>query len=115
MTLKSLKPAVSRTWLIALAGLMWSVVGLMLCRLAYHWVAAIRWSWVAPLELLSIVLALIAYQLCFSKIAKKNIVRLSLLKEKTCIFAFQRWKSYFLVGLMITLGITLRNLPIPRF
>jgi hypothetical protein len=114
MTLKSLKPAVSKNWLIVLAGLVWSIVGLMLCRLAYHWLAVTHWRWVAPLELLSIVLALMAHQACFSRIAQKNIARLSLLTEKTCIFAFQRWKSYFLIGLMITLGIVLRNLPIPR-
>jgi hypothetical protein len=114
MTLKSLKPAVSKTWLIALAGLMWSVVGLMLCRLAYHWLAVIRWREVVPLELLGIVLALTAHQFLFSRIAQKNIARLSLLTEKTCIFAFQRWKSYFLIGLMITVGIALRNLPVPR-
>jgi hypothetical protein len=114
VTLKSLKPAASKTWLIVLAGLMWSIVGLMLCRLAYHWLAVVRWTWVAPPELLGIVLALIAYQFCFSRMAQKNIARLSLLTEKTCIFAFQRWKSYILIGLMITVGVALRNLPIPR-
>jgi len=114
MTLKSLKPAVSKTWLIALAGLMWSVAGLMLCRLAYHWLVVIRWREVVPLDLLGIVLALTAHQFLFSRIARKNIARLSLLTEKTCIFAFQRWKSYLLIGLMITVGIVLRNLPVPR-
>jgi len=67
-----------------------------------------------PLELLGIVLALLAHQFCFSRMARKNIARLSLLTEKKCIFAFQRWKSYLLIGLMITVGIALRNLPIPR-
>jgi hypothetical protein len=114
MTLRSLKPGVSKTWLIAVAGLMWSSVGLMLCRLAYHWMAVNRWRWVVPLELLGIVLALMAHQFCFSRIARKNITRLSLLTEKTCIFAFQRWRNYLLIGLMIALGIALRNLPIPR-
>ena len=114
MTLKSLKPAVSKTWLIVLAGLMWSAVGLMLCRLAYHWLDVIRWRWVVPLELLGIILALIAHKFCFSRIAQKNIARLSLITEKTCIFAFQKWKSYFLIVLMIVLGIALKNLPIPR-
>ena len=114
ITLKSLKPAASKTWLIALAGLMWSVVGLMLCRLAYHWLSVVRWSGVVPLELLGMVFALTVHRFCFSRIAQKNITRLSLLTEKTCIFAFQRWKSYLLVGLMITIGIALRNLPIPR-
>jgi len=114
MTLRSLKPGVSKTWLIAVAGVMWSLVGLMLCRLAYHWLVVIRWRWVVPLELIGIVLALIAHQFCFSRIARKNITRLSLLTEKTCIFAFQKWRSYLLIGLMIGLGITVRNLPIPK-
>jgi hypothetical protein len=114
MTLRSLKPGVSKTWLIAVAGLMWSSVGLILCRLAYHWMAVNRWRWVVPLELIGIVLALVAHQFCFSRIARKNIARLSLLTEKTCIFAFQRLRSYLLIGLMIAIGIALRNLPIPR-
>ncbi len=114
MTLKSLKPAVSKAWLIVMAGLMWSVVGLMLCRLAYHWLVIIHWRWIVPQELLGIVLALAAYKFCFSRIAQKNIERLSAITEKTCIFAFQRWKSYFVVALMILIGITIRNSPVPR-
>ncbi len=114
MKLKSLKPAVSRTWLIAIAGVMWSLVGLMLCRLAYHWLVLIQWKRVALLELLGIALALMAHQFCFSRIAQKNITRLFLLTEKTCVFAFQKWKSYFLIALMVTLGIVLRNLEIPK-
>ncbi len=66
------------------------------------------------MELLGIVLALLVHQFFFSRIARKNIVRLSLLTEKTCIFAFQRWRSYFLIGLMVSLGMVLRNLPIPK-
>ena len=111
--LKSLKPGVSKIWLIALAGLMWSVVGLMLCRLAYHWLAVTRWREVVPLELLGIALALTAYQFLFSRIARRNIARLSMLTEKTCVFAFQKWSSYLLVGVMITAGIVVRRLPIP--
>jgi len=114
MMLKRFKPAVSKTWLIVLAGLTWTVVGSMLCRLAYHWLAVADSKWIAPLELMGIVLALMAHQFLFSRIAEKNIVRLSLLTEKTCIFAFQRWNSYFLIGLMITVGMALRNLPIPK-
>jgi hypothetical protein len=114
MTLKSFKPAVSRTWLIVLAGLMWSVVGLMLCRLAYHWLVIIQWRWIVPQELLGAILALTAHKFCFSRIAQKNIQRLSVITEKTCIFAFQRWKSYFVIALMAFIGITLRNSPVPR-
>ncbi|MBI3586491.1 MAG: hypothetical protein HY088_05125, partial [Ignavibacteriales bacterium] len=35
-----LKPAVHRNWLIALGGLMWTGVGVMLCRFAFIWLTA---------------------------------------------------------------------------
>jgi hypothetical protein len=114
MTLKSLKPGVSKIWLLAIAGLMWSGVGIMLCRLAYQWLTAIQFRWLLPLELLGVVLSVIVYRVCFLRIAQKNIARLCQLTEKTCVFAFQRWKSYLLVGFMVILGIALRNLPVPK-
>ncbi len=87
---------------------------MMLCRLAYHWLVIIEWRWIVPQELLGVTLALTAHKFCFSRIARKNIARLSLITEKTCVFAFQGWKSYFVVVLMTILGITLRNSPLPR-
>ena len=114
MLLKKLNPAVSKYWLIVLAGLMWSMVGIMLCRLAYIWLAAVNWNLGLPLGLLGIISALAAYRYGFSKIALKNIVRLCLLSDKCCIFAFQAWRSYLIVIFMIMLGIALRNLPIPK-
>ena len=114
MLLKKLNPAVSKYWLMVLAGLMWSMVGIMLCRLAYIWLAAVNWSLGLPLGSLGIISALAVYRYGFSKIARKNIARLCLLSDKTCIFAFQAWKSYLIVIFMIMLGIALRKLPIPR-
>jgi len=114
MTLNSLKPAVTKYWLIALAGLMWTGVGVMLCRLAYIWFAVINRGIAASLGLFGIGMAVAAYYLGFSKIARKNIKRLCLLTEKKCVFAFQTWKSYLIIGFMITLGITLRNSAIPK-
>jgi hypothetical protein len=58
-------------------------------------------------------MALVAYHFGFSKIAQKNIQRLCLLTEKTCVFAFQTWKGYLVIAMMITLGVFLRNSPIP--
>jgi hypothetical protein len=112
--LKDLKPGVSKTWLILIAGVVWSSVGLMLCRSAYSWLAVFRWSLMAPLALTGIILALLMNRFCFSGIAGKNIARLSLLTGKTCIFAFQRWQSYLLICLMIMLGIAVKMSPIPR-
>ena len=114
MLLKKLNPAVSKYWLIALAGLMWSIVGIMLCHLAYIWLAKMNWSLGLPLGSLGIISALAVHGYCFSKIALKNIDRLCLISDKCCIFAFQAWKSYLIIVFMIMLGMVLRNLPIPK-
>ncbi len=114
MTLNSLKPAVTKSWLIAVAGLMWTGVGVMLCRLAYVWLGAINSGMAASLGLLGVVMAVAAYYFGFSKIAQKNIKRLCLVTERTCVFAFQTWKGYLIIGFMITLGIILRNSTIPK-
>ena len=114
MTLNSLKPAVTKSWLIALAGLMWTGVGVMLCRLAYVWLAAVNRGMAASLGLLGVAMAVAAYYFGFSKIARKNMKRLCLLTERTCVFAFQTWRGYLIVGFMIVLGIILRNSAIPK-
>ena len=115
MTLNSLKPGVTKLWLIALAGLMWSGVGVMLCRLAYNWLAVVHRGMAASLGLLGVLLAVAAYRFGFSKIAQMNIKRLCMLTERTCIFAFQTWRGYLIIGVMILLGSTLRGSMIPRY
>ena len=112
--LRDFKPGVSKTWLILIAGVMWSGVGLMLCRSAYSWLALFKWSRMAPLALVGIILALLMNRFCFSGIARKNISRLSLLTGKTCVFAFQRWQSYVLICFMVALGLAVKMSPIPR-
>jgi hypothetical protein len=114
MTLNSLKPAVTKSWLIALAGLMWTGVGVMLCRLAYIWLVVINRGMATSFALFGAAMAVGAYYFGFSKIAQKNIERISLLVEKTCIFAFQTWKGYLIIAFMITVGIILRNSAVPK-
>ena len=114
MTLNRLKPAVTKLWLIVLAGLMWTGVGVMLCRLAYVWLAVTNRGMAASLGSLGAAMAVAAYYFGFSKIAERNIERISLLVEKTCVFAFQTWKAYLIIGFMITLGVLLRHSAIPK-
>ena len=112
--LEKLKPAVSKYWLMTLAGLMWSVVGIMLCRMAFIWLKAVPVRWSLSLGSLGLISALAAYRFGFSKIALNNIFRLCLLPDKTCIFAFQAWKSYLIIIFMVALGLTLRHSPFPK-
>jgi len=114
--IKKLKPGVPNFWLLLIAGVMWTGVGLFLISLAVGWIfipsVVSPWIYWIP----GLILALIIYQFGFSKLAKKNSLRIQNIPvEKPCIFAFQEWHSYPLVLFMIGLGITLRNFtPIPK-
>lgn len=108
------KPAVSKHWLILLAGAMWSAVGLMLCRLAVIWLTVLRPVWGVACGLAGFLLAWIIERRFFSALAFKNIDRLCRLADKSCVFGFQAWKSYILIGAMIFLGITLRHSALPK-
>ncbi len=114
MLLTRLKPAVSEKWLLALAGATWTTIGLMLCRLSFTWLELVPWRVALAHGLIGISCACILFRFGFSYIADKNIRRICLSNGKRCIFAFQAWKSYILIGVMITLGIFLRNSPIPK-
>lgn len=88
----------------------------MLCNLAYGWLRPVSFPQVIWMTLAGISLASAIYHFGFSKLAKKNIQRITgMAGDKICIFAFQEWTSYPLVVVMIGLGISLRNyLPIPK-
>lgn len=108
------KPALPRIWLYLLSGLMWSAVGLMLCTLAYGWLIQVEVLNALLLAAAGILLGTVIYRFGFLGLAIKNINRIHLLPEKACLFAFQEWKSYPLIAVMIALGITLRHSPIPK-
>ena len=108
------KPALPRVWLYLLSGLMWSGVGLLLCFLAYRWLLQAEVLNALLLALAGVLLGTVIYHFGFLGLAIKNIHRIQLLPAKACLFAFQEWKSYPLIAVMITLGIMLRHSPIPK-
>lgn len=110
----NLKPALPRRWLPALAGLMWTAVGLMLGRYAFVWLAQ-SFSWLhVGLGLAGIAAAAVIYRLGFRRLARKNIERIRQLNDPACVFAFLEWKSYAIVAVMITSGVLLRQSAIPK-
>jgi hypothetical protein len=114
--LERLKPAAGKPWLIVTAGIMWSGVGLMLCNLAYGWLLPVAFPPVLWMTFAGVLLASVIFYFGFSKLAKKNIQRITAMAgDKICIFAFQEWTSYPLIVIMIGLGLSLRILlPIPK-
>jgi hypothetical protein len=114
MELSRFKPAVPKYSLMAMAGLLWTTVGLGLCRLGYKWVGLLPGTRAVSFGMAGVLLALFAYRVSFSRIAAKNIERLCRLPAKGCLFAFQTWRSYLIIGLMIGLGLVLRHSQIPK-
>ena len=114
MDLNRLKPDVEQRWLLMIAGLLWGGVGAMLGRLAIEWLRMETPQGVVWFLLIGALLAAAINYWGFSKLARQNIDRIKALGRKTCIFAFQRWTSYVLVVVMITMGRMVRLLPIPR-
>lgn len=114
MDLARFKPAVPKYGLVAMAGLLWTTVGLGLCRLGYKWVSLLPGMRVISFGMAGVLLALIAYRFSFSGVAAKNIERLCRLPAKGCLFAFQAWRSYLIIGVMIAMGFVLRHSRIPK-
>ena len=110
-----LKPAVDKRILIALSGITWSVVGIVLCRLSVIWLSEGGYSKAIPFGLAGLTLAFLIDYFGFSKLVDRNTERILSKSGKVCVFAFQAWKSYLIVAVMIGMGIALRSSPLPRY
>ena len=112
--IKKFDPAVDKKFLIALSGIIWTVVGVMLCNLAAAWLMQTPVKSVVIFSLSGLALALLIHHFGFLKLVDKNIARIMEKEGKVCIFGFQPWKSYLIILIMITMGITLRSSSLPK-
>ncbi len=101
-----------KEYLLLPAGFIWMGVGIMLCVMAFGWLGASLHP--IPFALIGITAGILIYRFGFLKIARKNIVRIEALPGKRCFFSFMTLRSYILVIVMMTLGITLRHSSMPR-
>ena len=104
---------VPKSWLLALSGVMWCGVGLLLMRLVWIWSVAAGWKAIRPFLAAGLVLSL-GTRYFFGKMASRDRVRIRNLPDKPCIFAFQSWWSYPLVVFMMGLGLALKSSALPR-
>ncbi len=109
------KPAVDRKWLLLLSGLMWSGVGILLNSFAIRWLRYYEgWPLIVSVAC-GIVLGLAIAFFGFRKVAITNIQRILKMPDSSCVFAFQKWQSYILIPVMMSMGIFLRHTAIfPR-
>ncbi len=100
---------VNKRILLFIAAFVWTFAGGMLLFKGFSFMNNIRNDlWIKLLP--SIAGGLLFYQVMFSKISRKHVSRiLNLKEEKNSIFSFFSMKSYILMAVMISAGITLRK------
>jgi hypothetical protein len=103
------KPVTTRRNLLVIAALVWTfaggmllfkgskmlpdAIGLLSCQVSF-----------------SLISGIIFYRVLFSKISLKHITRIILLRtDRPCLFSFFSFRSYFLMALMISMGVYLRK------
>ena len=109
MNYSRLKPAVNRKWLIIISGLMWSCVGIFLNILALSWLKSVNNLQIFISVIIGLLVGSVIARFGFGNIANKNVNRILAYPKHACIFAFQEWKSYILIAIMMNLGIFLRT------
>ncbi len=110
----SCKPSVRRNWLVFAAGVVWLSVGIGLIVVACYWFYRSAWPLSLVLGAVSLALGVIVYSFGFSRIVRKNLERIGGKPEVVCLFAFQGWRSYFLILIMMLMGYGIRHLPVPK-
>jgi hypothetical protein len=106
--LPSLKPGIQKKYLLLVAAVFWTFAGGMLLVRGF---SILKFSTSAILlkELGSMFAGILFYTYMFSKISLKHITRIrDIQEERPCIFSFFNGRSYLLMSIMITAGITLR-------
>lgn len=114
LTTNKFKPAVKKPFLLLLSGAMWFAVGIMLNTYAYHWLIAYRSNNAYLFASIGFIAAVVIHHFGFLKLADKNLGRISYMKDNPCVFSFMSWKSYIIVVIMVSMGITLRHSSIPK-
>jgi hypothetical protein len=110
------EPSAKRSTLFLTAGLTWTAVGVGLIAVALFWLLNAE-RYALPTLVLGLVAGWFIYRLGFLRMVRQNVARVRQLapeKERICVFAFQAWRSYIIVPVMILLGYALRHLPVAK-
>ena len=108
--LQKYKPGVSKRSLLFVAGCVWTIAGGILITRGLIKVIASN-HYLLPELIIAAIVGIIFYIVLFSRISSKHITRITLIKvEDPCFFSFFNFRSYFMMAIMISGGITLRKL-----
>ena len=114
MKIKKFTPSVDKRILVLLAGTVWCGVGIMLVNLAVSWLSPLSFRESGIYYAAAFLGTMAIHHFGFLKIADNNLNRLLPLTEKRCLFSFMTWRSYIMVLIMVSMGITLRHSALPK-
>ena len=97
-----------------MAGLLWCGVGAMLLSYSVSWLISLPGKSQLIFGSAGFLAAMLIHHFGFLRLADKNLARLLPVTEKKCFFSFMTWKSYLIVPVMVSMGIFLRNSPLPK-
>jgi hypothetical protein len=109
-------PAADRKVLILTAGIVWTVIGLILSVVGIRWMILAHRGIIIP-GLTGLVAGMAFDRWKFSRLSVKNIKRIFTNwpgKAKICVFAFQSTLGYVLIAAMMILGYALRHSSIEK-
>ena len=112
--IRKLRPAVDKKILVLMAGVMWCGVGVMLLSYSVSWLSSFPGKSLLIYGSAGFLAAMPIHHFGFLRLADKNLARLLPMTEKKCFFSFMTWKSYLIVPVMVSMGIFLRNSPLPK-
>jgi hypothetical protein len=103
------KPGVPKRYLLMVAAFVWLFAGgFLLFRGVRSMPPA---SWAVWKTLVSVAGGLAFFWVLFLRISSKHILRITALEIlRPCVFSFFDFKSYLMMALMITMGVTVRKL-----
>lgn len=107
--ISALKPGVPKRALLFIAAGVWTFAGSMLLYKGRQMTdPSFRYLWFE--YALALGAGLLFYRKVFAKLSMKHTLRILRLRESSpCLFSFFNFRSYLVMALMITMGITLRK------
>ncbi len=104
------RPDVGKSVHLFVAPLIWTAVGIMLMIRGLGWIG---FSLTCRLLFIGLFVGTVKSLTILDKSARKNLARIMMLKEKSCIGAVYPWRTWLLVILMMATGIALRSMTEP--
>lgn len=105
-----LKPGITKRALLFVAGCLWTFAGSLLLFRGLRFLV-LEHSHLLKSLFIGACGGFLFFYLVFYRVSGKYIKRITRLSaEKPCFFAFFSWKSYLIMSVMITMGITLSKL-----